>query len=104
MNRRIACVRRRCANPGESDPFKPHPLLKMIMKLRNLRSVYCAIFAAVLFLIVRPAFSYYIGRFSNYNLVYGALAGVIILVLWAYISASIFPAPSLMGSRPAVAV
>jgi membrane protein len=59
-----------------------------------------AIFAAVLFLIVRPAFSYYIGRFSNYNLVYGALAGVIILVLWAYISASIF----LIGGQMAALV
>jgi membrane protein len=49
-----------------------------------------AIFATVLFLIVSPVFSYYVTRFGNYNLVYGALATVVILVLWAYIGASIF--------------
>lgn len=59
-----------------------------------------ALFAAVLFLVLRPGFSFYISRFSNYNLVYGALAGLIILVFWAYISASIF----LLGGQLAALV
>lgn len=49
-----------------------------------------AIFATVAFLIVRPAFGFYVTRFGNYGLVYGALATLIILVLWAYLSAAIF--------------
>lgn len=57
-----------------------------------------ALFATVLFLVARPGFSFYIDRFGNYNLVYGALATLIILVLWAYIAASIFLLGGQLGS------
>lgn len=59
-----------------------------------------ALFAALLFVVIRPAFSFYIARFSNYNAVYGALAILIILVLWAWISATIF----LLGGQLAALV
>jgi membrane protein len=49
-----------------------------------------ALFAVVLFLVVRPVFSFYVTRFADYNLVYGALASLIILVFWAWISSCIF--------------
>ena len=49
-----------------------------------------AVFATVVFLIARPGFSFYTTHFSNYSLVYGAFATLIILVFWAYLSAVIF--------------
>lgn len=42
----------------------------------------------VLFLVAQPLFSGYIRTFANYNLVYGPLAIVVILVLWAWITAN----------------
>ncbi len=47
-------------------------------------------FATAAFLILRPAFAFYTNRFGNYSLVYGALATLIVLVLYAYLSATIF--------------
>lgn len=49
-----------------------------------------ALVAAVAFLVARPLFAFYIDRFANYNLVYGALAILIILVFWAWVTAQIF--------------
>lgn len=46
--------------------------------------------ATVLFLILRPAFSFYVSHFANYSQVYGALATLVILVFYAYLSAMIF--------------
>jgi membrane protein len=45
--------------------------------------------ATILFVVARPLFSFYLGRFANYNLIYGSLAIVIILVLWAWIVSAI---------------
>ncbi|MFP4344416.1 MAG: YihY/virulence factor BrkB family protein [Anaerolineales bacterium] len=41
--------------------------------------------ATLLFVIARPLFTYYLQRFANYNLIYGSIAIVIILVFWAWI-------------------
>lgn len=48
-----------------------------------------AVVATVAFLVARPLFAYYVTRFGNYNMIYGSLAIVIILVLWAWLSAMI---------------
>jgi membrane protein len=45
--------------------------------------------AALLFLLARPVFLTYVEQFANYNLIYGSLAIVIILVIWAWIVAVI---------------
>lgn len=45
--------------------------------------------ATLLFLLARPLFLGYVGRFGQYNLVYGSLAVVVVLVLWAYVVALI---------------
>lgn len=42
--------------------------------------------AAVLWLLGSVGFSLYVAYFSNYNKVYGALAGVIVLLLWLYLT------------------
>jgi membrane protein len=41
--------------------------------------------ATLLFVIARPLFNYYLQRFANYNLIYGSIAIVVILVFWAWI-------------------
>lgn len=49
-----------------------------------------AVFTTVVFEIARTIFTYYLGHFSRYNVIYGSLAAVIILLLWIYFSAIIF--------------
>jgi membrane protein len=44
---------------------------------------------AFLFEVAKHIFTWYIGRFSQYSLVYGSLEAIIILVLWAYYSSII---------------
>ena len=45
-----------------------------------------ALVATVLWLIVSVGFKIYVARFSDYNATYGSLGGVIVLMLWFYIS------------------
>jgi membrane protein len=45
-----------------------------------------AIVATALWLIASLAFKVYVGNFANYNETYGSLGGVIVLMLWFYIS------------------
>jgi membrane protein len=46
-----------------------------------------SVIAAVLWLVATLLFAFYVGNFGNYNEMYGALGGAIILILWFYISA-----------------
>ena len=49
-----------------------------------------ALFTTVSWLLVTIIFSYYINNIARYNLVYGNLANVVILLFWFYILAYIF--------------
>ena len=42
--------------------------------------------AAVLWLLASLAFRFYVTNFTDYNATYGSLGGVILLLLWFYIS------------------
>ena len=44
------------------------------------------IFGVLLWIVVSLAFGFYISNFNNYGKTYGPLAGVIVLVLWLYLS------------------
>jgi membrane protein len=45
-----------------------------------------AVFAALVLLLFTAAFAIYVNNFGNYNKTYGALAGVVVLMLWLYYS------------------
>ena len=42
--------------------------------------------AVVVWLIASGAFAFYVANFSSYNKTYGALAGVIVFLVWLWIS------------------
>jgi membrane protein len=48
-----------------------------------------ALFAAGLWLLGSAAFSLYVNYFGNYNKTYGALGGVVVLMLWFYLTSYI---------------
>jgi membrane protein len=48
-----------------------------------------ALAAAILFEIARTLFIFYLEHFANYQLIYGSIASVIILLVWVYYSAFI---------------
>jgi membrane protein len=45
-----------------------------------------AVVATALWILASLAFKFYVGNFANYNETYGSLGGVIVLMLWFYIS------------------
>ncbi len=58
-------------------------------KLR-LRDVFWgALFTVVFWLVASLGFSYYINNFSNYSAIYGSLGGIVVVLLWLYISSII---------------
>ncbi|MBB4659413.1 YihY/virulence factor BrkB family protein [Parvularcula dongshanensis] len=46
-----------------------------------------AVFAVVLWIFGSWAFSIYVGNFASYNATYGTLGGVVILLMWLYLTA-----------------
>jgi membrane protein len=48
-----------------------------------------ALLAAVLFEIARTLFIFYLANFANYQLIYGSIAAIIVLLVWIYYSAFI---------------
>jgi membrane protein len=44
-----------------------------------------AVVALLLFFLARPLFQNYVQQFANYNLIYGSLAIVIIIIFWAWL-------------------
>jgi len=48
-----------------------------------------ALFAALAFEGLKYGFTFYLANFGNYDLVYGALGGVVVLLFWVFLSANI---------------
>ncbi|WP_044894955.1 YihY/virulence factor BrkB family protein [Bacillus alveayuensis] len=45
-----------------------------------------ALFATIGWMVVSLAFSYYVGNLVNYTVMYGSLGGIIVLLIWFYLS------------------
>src|SRR4029079_6508793 len=45
-----------------------------------------SVFATVLWLLISIGFKFYVANFAAYNATYGAIGGVIVLMLWFYVS------------------
>ncbi|NUK31682.1 YihY/virulence factor BrkB family protein [Parageobacillus sp. VR-IP] len=58
-------------------------------KLRCANVIRGAIFATIGWIITSLAFSYYVNNFVNYTAMYGSLGGIIILMVWFYLSGMI---------------
>ncbi|MBM6616492.1 YihY/virulence factor BrkB family protein [Bacillus suaedaesalsae] len=48
-----------------------------------------AFFATLGWILVSTGFSYYVGTFGNYSATYGSLGGIIVLMIWFYLSGMI---------------
>ena len=46
-----------------------------------------SLFATTLWLVISLVFKFYVAHFTSYNATYGAIGGVIVLMLWFYLSA-----------------
>ncbi len=57
-----------------------------------------AVFAVVVWILVAEAFSWYLRNFARYSVVYGSLAGIVLTLLFFYISAAIFIFGALFNS------
>lgn len=59
------------------------------LKIKCTTAVPGAIFASLGWIIVSLGFSFYVSNFGNYTSTYGSIGGIIVLMLWFYISAII---------------
>ena len=59
-------------------------------KIRSSSTTYGSIFTTVIWTIATAFFSYYLKHFANYNVIYGNLSSIIILMMWIYIISYVF--------------
>lgn len=53
-------------------------------------TTYGAAFTTIIWTIATAIFSYYLSHFANYNVIYGNLSSIIILMMWLYIISYVF--------------
>lgn len=53
-------------------------------------TTYGSIFTTVIWTVATAVFSYYLKYFANYNVIYGNLSSIIILIMWIYIISYVF--------------
>ncbi len=59
-------------------------------KIPSKSTTYGSIFTTVIWTIATAIFSYYLKYFANYNVIYGNLSSIIILMMWIYIISYVF--------------
>lgn len=70
--------------------YRYAPGFKKENRIRFKAALFGAIFASVGWLLASWAFSIYVNNFANYANTYGSLGGVIVLLVWLYLSSIIF--------------
>ena len=60
------------------------------IKVTSESTTYGAIFTTIIWTIATAVFSYYLNHFANYNVLYGNLSSLIILMMWLYIISYVF--------------
>lgn len=56
------------------------------VKIRFISVIPGAVFAALGWLLTSSLFSFYVGNFGNYSASYGSIGGIIVLMIWLYLS------------------
>lgn len=65
------------------------PITKNVNHVRLRNSIPGAVFTTLGWLLTSTIFSYYVNNFSRYTITYGSIGGIIILLVWLYISSII---------------
>lgn len=60
------------------------------VKVKSSSTTYGAMFTTIIWTIATAIFGYYLKHFANYDLVYGNLSSLIILMMWLYIISYVF--------------
>lgn len=58
--------------------------------IKSKDTTYGAMFTTVSWIITTEVYSFYVGSFAKYNLLYGSIANLLILLLWVYLLSYIF--------------
>ena len=59
-------------------------------KINSSSTTYGSIFTTIIWTLATAFFSYYLKHFANYNVIYGNLSSIIILMMWLYIISYVF--------------
>ena len=59
-------------------------------KMPSSYTTYGAVFTTILWIIITFIYSFYITHFARYDIFYGSLANLIILMLWVYLLSFVF--------------
>lgn len=66
--------------------YKFSPSIKDEINIKFSESVPGALFASIFWIVLSIGFSFYVNNFGNYSKTYGGLGGVIIFLIWLYMS------------------
>lgn len=69
--------------------FRFSPSIRNSKKISFKQTLPGAIFSSIGWIITSTLFSYYVNNFANYSKTYGSLGGMVVLLIWLYISSII---------------
>ncbi len=69
--------------------YKFSPSIKKGISIKLSESFPGALFASAFWIVFSTAFSFYVNNFANYSKTYGSLGGVIIFLIWLYVSSMV---------------
>ena len=66
--------------------YKFSPSIKKGVNIKFLDNIPGAVFASIFWIVLSIGFSFYVNNFGNYSKTYGSIGGVIIFLIWLYMS------------------